>query len=359
MRPASPRPRTRTSSACLATLPASTSLVQSGGNVYDHPIADQWRAIGTSIYEFLDSQSVKWTSIDHIAFAEEKEVVVFCPLLMWIGVQPASLMYDAAKVKAIQGDPRSGRLPRDRSRLPSQPAEEIVALGTEGYENAVTNMLRAIGRLATLIAILLPKLTEGKVKDTRTAKKRKELLDLVNSAQEKIEDINKLHGDVTKFRTAASHHTIGFVLHVEPIERIDWASFQGNKVYVAENLSSNDYCEIMFPRVEDRANYKFPRSGLLQAYGVVKAEEMRSPQHLDANGYSRPPSSADEDSGAIILDWDGRIGMLTGDGGSTDAIDTTYLTPYWWLEEQIKKAFPGFYLYEVQSRGLPLKKLMF
>jgi len=27
--------------------------------------------------------------------------------------------------------------------------------------------------------------------------------------------------------------------------------------------------------------------------------------------------------------------------------DTTYLTPYWWLEEQIKKALPGFYLYDV------------
>jgi len=152
----------------------------------------------------------------------------------------------------------------------------------------------------------------------------------------------------------------------------------------------------MFPRPEDQAGYKYPRDGLLQAYGVVKDKEMRSPQHLDANGYKclhvvknglatgttvgrvngldsftriyaeydieqtsvevavlpynrkRGPFSARGDSGAIVLERSGGIvGMLTSGSGATDETDTTYLTPYWWLEEQIKEVFPGSYLYDV------------
>lgn len=61
-----------------------------------HPIADQWHALGTSIYQLLDSQAVKWTSIDPVAFAEQGQVKPFCPLLMWIGVYPESLSYHAA-----------------------------------------------------------------------------------------------------------------------------------------------------------------------------------------------------------------------------------------------------------------------
>jgi hypothetical protein len=152
----------------------------------------------------------------------------------------------------------------------------------------------------------------------------------------------------------------------------------------------------MFPRPEDRAGYKYPRDGLLQAYGVVKDKEIRSPQNLDANGHKcllvvknglatgttvgcvngldsftriyadygiketsvevavlpynskRGAFSAPGDSGAIVLERGGAIvGMVTSGGGQTDEIDTTYLTPYWWLDEQIKKVFPSCYLYDV------------
>ncbi|KAI0054306.1 hypothetical protein BV25DRAFT_1996433 [Artomyces pyxidatus] len=216
----------------------------------------------------------------------------------------------------------------------------------------------------------------------------------LNSA---IEKINKLHSDVNRFRTTPKQRTIGFVLHVEPIavgdgphqftrdwalielyeEKIVWDSFKGNKVYVGENLSPSDYCNTMFPRSEDQASYKYPRDGLLQAYGVVKHEEIRSPQHLDANGdglatgttvgrvngldsFTRvyteygieqtgvPSLAGPGDSGAIVLERGGAIvGMLTGGGGANEATDITYLTPYWWLEEQMKKVFPDSYLYDV------------
>lgn len=82
------------------TGPESYRITREARPVYDHPITDQWCTIGTTIYQFLDSQSIKWTSIDPVAFAEEGEVKAFCPLLMWIGVHPESLLYNAAVAAA-------------------------------------------------------------------------------------------------------------------------------------------------------------------------------------------------------------------------------------------------------------------
>ena len=121
---------------------------------------------------------------------------------------------------------------------------------------------------------------------------------------------------------------------------------------------------LMFPHPEDRAGHEYPEDGLLQAYGVVKGDEIRQPQYLDAHGekvlfvvkngqatgttvgranglesfariyidhgidhtsieiailpFSRQqsPFSAPGDSGSIILDRAGRIvALLTGGCG--------------------------------------------
>jgi hypothetical protein len=143
-------------------------------------------------------------------------------------------------------------------RRTSQAAEEIIVLGDEGYSKAITSMLSAIGDLASSIDIWndniarLPEPAEGEEEDEGTTEKRQEYLDLVDKAKKKIEKINKLHSDVTKFRTTPAQRTIGFVLHAEPIavsdgphkftrdwalielyeEKINWDSFKGNKVYI-------------------------------------------------------------------------------------------------------------------------------
>lgn len=54
------------------------------------------------------------------------------------------------------------------------------------------------------------------------------------------------------------------------------------------------------------------------------------------------------DSGSIVLARDGRIvGIVTGGAGPTDRTDITYITPYWWIEKQIKAKYPGCFLYDV------------
>jgi hypothetical protein len=58
--------------------------------------------------------------------------------------------------------------------------------------------------------------------------------------------------------------------------------------------------------------------------------------------------SAPGDSGSVIADANGRIvGILIGGAGQADSIDVTYASPYYWVEERIKKAFPDSHLYPI------------
>jgi len=142
-------------------------------------------------------------------------------------------------------------------------------------------------------------------------------------------------------------------------------------------------------------NYQYPEDGLLQAHRVVQDEEIRNPQHLGVNGEkcllvvkngsttgttigrtngldsftctlpkcgikhiflslavlpykTRSKFSDFGDSGSIVLTRDGCIvGLLTGGTGPSDETDITLITPFWWLEKEIKAKFPGSFLYPV------------
>ena len=170
--------------------------------------------------------------------------------------------------------------------------------------------------------------------------------------------------------------------------------FADHYIPAGGKLSPPEFGKLMFPQPEDQAGYEYPDDGLLQAFGIVKDDEIRQPQHLDIHGerallvvknalttgttigrvnglesftriytnygiqhtsieiavlpYDKLhcPFSTPGDSGAIILDRAGRIvALLTSGGGTSDETDVTYGTPYWWLEEQIKKVFPSCHLY--------------
>ncbi|KAG7451368.1 uncharacterized protein BT62DRAFT_916395 [Guyanagaster necrorhizus] len=295
----------------------------------------------------------------------------------------------------------------------SQRHEDIVTLGNIGYGNATNAMMATIGDLAPCVEVrkeVIASLGE----DAVVTRKLKYTQHDVEQTTNMIDELNKLHDEVTKCRTHPNQRIIGFVLHAERIvvadrptefmhdwafiqlyrEKIDWSTFPGNKVYIGGNLLPYDFTNLMFSQPEDKVGYKYPVDGLLQASGVVKNDEIHQPQHLDIHGEKallvvkngqttgttigrvnglesftrvhtdygakytsieiailpydklRSPFSAPGDSGAIILDRAGRIvALLAGGGGTTDKTDVTYGIPYWWLEEQIKKAFPDCHLY--------------
>lgn len=157
-------------------------------------------------------------------------------------------------------------------RRNSQAAEEIVALGDKGYSNAVTSMLSAIDDLTSSIDIWNDNIarssepTESEEEDEETTDKRQEYLDLVDRAKKKIEEINKLHSEVTRFRTTpgAAHHRFcpprrthrrqRWTPPVHPRlgadelyeEKIDWDSFKGNKIYIGTFSMSGHRIALQF-----------------------------------------------------------------------------------------------------------------
>jgi hypothetical protein len=151
----------------------------------------------------------------------------------------------------------------------------------------------------------------------------------------------------------------------------------------------------MNPQPQGQTDFEYPLDGLLQVRGVVKDDKIREPQQLDARGekchlvikngkttgvtigrasgmesfvreysdhgvktsieiavypYSNKDGafSAPGDSGSIVVDGKGRlVGLLTGGAGTAESTDVTYLTPYWWIEKQIKEVYPNSLLYDI------------
>lgn len=147
-----------------------------------------------------------------------------------------------------------------------------------------------------------------------------------------------------------------------------------------------------------RNSFEYPFDRLLQLQDVVKEDELRHPTMLDANdeeciivvkngnatgvtigrasgiesfvreydgndirstsiqlaiySYSHKDSafSAPGDSGSIIADGKGRIfGLLIGGAGESDDTDLSYASPYYWVDERIKEAFPNAHLYPIKA----------
>ncbi|KAN0077810.1 hypothetical protein V8E54_006114 [Elaphomyces granulatus] len=308
----------------------------------------------------------------------------------------------------------------------SQAREEIVVLGNIGYNNAVKAMMGTIGDLLRSIEVwndVLVGLGEPVEGEKKKVTERRQERSWWRMRRRRWRSLSGPRSYVTKRHTtpcaaklleegftAAEIHAlfVGYWLRhlnlaiwievsVKPHgftkdwslielyeEKIDRSTFQGNKAYVGGSLSIADFATTMFPQPSDRANYQYPWDGLLQAYGVVKDDEIRNPQHLDVygekcllvvknglttgttvgrtNGLESFTRIYDEygikqtSIEIAVLPYDkthrkdGRIvGILDGGAGPTDETDTTYLTPYWWIEQQIKSKYPGCFLYDVDE----------
>jgi len=153
-------------------------------------------------------------------------------------------------------------------RNPSQPRQEFVALGNKGYNNAVMSMMNTIGHLVDSIEAwnnVLERLGEPvKGENRNITERRKEHVELVARAMKKIDEVNVLHNEATKYRTTPDQRVIGFVLHSEKIgvavepygftedwalielydDKIDWSTFKGNKVYIGMyfSISLSSFC---------------------------------------------------------------------------------------------------------------------
>ncbi|KAI0696962.1 hypothetical protein C8T65DRAFT_743357 [Cerioporus squamosus] len=247
-------------------------------------------------------------------------------------------------------------------------------------------------------------------------------------ATEKINDLNALHTEVTKFRSIPGLRTVGWALHSSPIQvsgaplgytedwglpveldpnQIDKDTFLGNKIFIGDKYM--EALSLRYYDLEHKDKFWYPVDSLLQAQGVVSPATINNPRHLDANGQQRllvlknggatgttfgyanglesarrsyPEYGIDQadsleiavlsldesdgpfsqarrytssrcseagDSGSIVVTRAGEIlGMVTGGAGPpSDATDITWVTPFWWLQDQIKKQYPDASLYPV------------
>ncbi|KAI0327258.1 hypothetical protein GY45DRAFT_1355802 [Cubamyces sp. BRFM 1775] len=182
----------------------------------------------------------------------------------------------------------------------SQPREDIVLLGTGAFEAAVQALMKFIGDQAVSVSSWEKqrnKLGEP-VQDESAA-----FTDLIDAAKNKIEEADKLHTEVTKYRTTAAQRVFGHVLHCEKIEvgvgehkftndwsfilmdedMVDWDKFLGNKLYVGGNTGTVEWAGLMFPQPQDHQKYQEPEDDLVQIKGVVPESEFHNPQDLDVH----------------------------------------------------------------------------
>ncbi|KAG7442254.1 uncharacterized protein BT62DRAFT_922688 [Guyanagaster necrorhizus] len=123
----------------------------------------------------------------------------------------------------------------------------------------------------------------------------------VEKATRMINDLNKLHDEITKCRTNLNLCIISFILHAEPIvvisrptefthdwafiqiyhKKIDWSTFSKNNIYISGNLSPSDFGKFLFLQLKDQAGYEYLDDRLLQASGIMKDNEIHQLQHLN------------------------------------------------------------------------------
>ena len=130
----------------------------------------------------------------------------------------------------------------------SQAKEYMVALGSGGYDRAVTGIMAEIASLTRSIELWNRQLTRLSGNPAR----HREVTIEVERATRTINHLNALHSDVTKFRsTPTSLRTVGWALHSSPIQapaaplgytedwgmleldlkQIDISTVPGNKIY--------------------------------------------------------------------------------------------------------------------------------
>ena len=175
-------------------------------------------------------------------------------------------------------------------------------------------------------------------------------------------------------------------------DKIDRSTFAGNVLDLGTTVPIWEFKK-MYPHVQNPMSFNYPADRLLKLRGTISDAEMRCPTTLDenretclmvikdgsttgvtigrANGimsfvreysnnnchqeskewailpydHKSGPFSARGDSGAVVVDGQGRIGgIITGGSGTTSSTDISYVTPIGFLLKSIKANFPDAHL---------------
>ncbi|KAL6302385.1 hypothetical protein BKA93DRAFT_827469 [Sparassis latifolia] len=326
--------------------------------VCNHPIRAVWHTLGEQVYKFLHSLGVLWSTIDPVCFAEEEGEAG--PLYLWVGINSRSPTLEVAKAVAVgckkilaaaqfpdieiafrdsvfthpftgtlgvqvapQKTPyfegtgalylcESGQsnrvflltarhvpLPMSvyrnelyEHKTTSQHYDEVLILGSRAYQDAIKDMMAKIG--CELIFVdqykrelaALGKVTESE--DATRAEACQEFKGKLMKVEKTITAVDAFHGDITK-------HWNWALIELN-CDKIDWNHFKGNIVYLGNKILVPDFILKMHPHPKGRSSFKYPVGSLLS--------------------------------------------------GTADSTDVTYVTPYFWIEEQIKKAS---YLYPTKE----------
>ncbi|KAJ1306713.1 hypothetical protein OPQ81_007703 [Rhizoctonia solani] len=171
-------------------------------------------------------------------------------------------------------------------------------------------------------------------------------------------------------------------------------NFKGNVIDLGPEIEPGQFMSFMYPRHDAPSEFDYPEDRLFRLRAILSADEISDPNNQDHNGdpvrfvikrglttrttigrltgfesharrytvlghldsleaaiypYDNDsgPFSRGGDSGSLIADSLAKFGaLLTGGTGTTDSSDITYVTPMYWLwNEVVKPKFPGATLY--------------
>ena len=139
------------------------------------------------------------------------------------------------------------------------PREEVIHLGVEAFDKAISAILKFIDNQMTYISSWESALDRisglEEDEDKRITAKRKELVSLINAAKNTVKEADELHSYVTQNFATFRQRVFGFVLHSAEIgvgedgftndwsviqldhDKIQWDDFKGNKLFVGMHPS--------------------------------------------------------------------------------------------------------------------------
>ncbi|KZT23556.1 hypothetical protein NEOLEDRAFT_1163692 [Neolentinus lepideus HHB14362 ss-1] len=368
-----------------------------------HPIAtvSRWRNLGRQIYEYFDSVGLRSTSIDPVCIAEDAEnAAVRCKhILAEFQITDVEIAFRESVFTRSAGPQHLNNVssfhPTMDVRAPFTPALglKIASKAYPHFESTDSLYLREgdeRNRLLLLTTHVLEHCGEAiEGEDTDITEHREHYKRKLVKAEKSIPTLNEFNDKTTRFWSTETLRILVHIIHAPPIsvgtddkpftedwalielddKKIGWKDVKGNVIQLGTRIALPDFVWKIYSQVKS-CTFNYSPGGLLQLQGVVEEDELRHPTMLDADGepclivvmngnitgetIGRATSiesfdgafSAPGDFGSVIADANNRIvAILIGGAGKRDFTDVTYATPYYWVEEQIKKAFPDSYLY--------------